>query len=150
MVENVGVPHLLVVEGYPPLATVIAIGLRRDGHDVSRVGSAQRAKGVGGPFALAVIDIDLPDGDGVVLAERLLASGATSSVVFFTANRDAKRRARAELCGALVDKNQGIEHLVQVVRAELGERADEVAVAMPDAATSLRESGRSGTRRRIR
>jgi two-component system OmpR family response regulator len=148
VVKNTGVPRLLVVDEYPPLATVMAIGLRRAGHDVVRVGSAQRAEAAEGEFALAVIDIELPDADGVALAERLLASAATRAVVFFTASRDATSRARAERVGVVVDKNEGLERLVEVVRARLAE--DRVALAMPDTALPERESGRSGTRRRVR
>ena len=139
---------MLVVDEYPPLATVMAIGLRRAGHEVVRVGSAQRAEAADGEFALAIIDIELPDGDGVGLAERLLASGVTQAVVFFTASRDAKSLARAERAGVVVDKSEGIERLIEVVGRKIAQ--GRLALAMPGAALPARDSGRSGTRRRIR
>jgi len=148
VVNNTRVPRLLVVDEYPPLATVMAIGLRRAGHEVVRLGSAQRAEATDGEFALAIIDIELPDADGVALAERLLASAATRAVVFFTASRDAASRARAEHIGVVVDKNEGIERLLEVVRARLEQ--GRLALAMPDMAPPQRDSGRSGTRRRVR
>src|SRR5688572_21742516 len=45
-----GVARVLVLEDYPPLAKVIAIALRRSGHDVERAGSIQRAKASDGAF----------------------------------------------------------------------------------------------------
>jgi DNA-binding NarL/FixJ family response regulator len=104
-----------------------------------------------GPFALAIIDIELPDGDGVALAEHLLTSGAVASVVFHTATRDAARRDAAAALGVVVEKEQGIERLLRVVEITLAERAEPVlAVAVPDETVPQRESGRSGTRRRVR
>ncbi|MEZ4372631.1 MAG: response regulator [Polyangiaceae bacterium] len=64
--------RVLVVEDYPPLATVVAIALRRStGHEVVRVGSVQRAAAAvteHPAFDVVVMDIDLPDGSGVELA----------------------------------------------------------------------------------
>jgi DNA-binding response OmpR family regulator len=94
------VSKVLVVEDHPPLATVVAIGLRRSGHDVVRVGSVKRALETEGTFRCAVLDIDLPDGSGVELAQQLLDDARTECVVFYTATRDGGRRGRARIARA--------------------------------------------------
>lgn len=142
--------RLLVVEDYPPLATVIAISLRRLGHEVVRLGSVQRAVMAEGPFDAAIVDIDLPDGSGNDLAEYLLTEGRVRAVVFFTASRDASAIERAVQLGPVVDKVDGVEALAAQVAAELEARALRVrAVGGSDAPVSPRISGRSGTRRKV-
>lgn len=143
--------HLLVVEDYPPLATVIAISLRRQDHDVTRLGSVQRAQVEEGPFDAAVLDIDLPDGSGIELADYLLTEGRARSVVFFTASRDSDARQRALRLGPIVDKADGVEALADVVAEAIEARAAlERAVGAPDGVVPQRVSGRSGTRRKLK
>lgn len=139
--------RILVVEDYPPLATVIAISLRRFGHEVVRVGSVQRADSAEGSFDAAVLDVDLPDGNGVELARELIDSGRAGSVVFFTATRDSDARAAALQLGPVVDKSAGVEELAHAVGETLSALAAKV-VGAPDVV--LHASGRSGTRRKVR
>lgn len=139
--------RILVVEDYPPLATVIAISLKRLGHEVVRVGSVQRARRVEGPFEAAVLDVDLPDGSGIDLARTLLDSELVQSAIFFTATRDAEARAAALRVGPVVDKTIGVEELARVVGETL-ELTTAKAVGAPDVV--LHASGRSGTRRKVR
>jgi DNA-binding response OmpR family regulator len=143
------VPRVLVVEDYPPLATVLAIGVGRLGYEVVRVGSAQRARALAGDWDCAIVDIDLPDGCGVELAEELLRSGRASGVVFYTATRDQARRARAAEFGAVVDKAEPLQALLDVMTAwfeEHSKRARAVGESEPEGVVS----GRSGTRPRVR
>jgi DNA-binding response OmpR family regulator len=149
------VSSLLVVEDHPPLATVVAIGLRRSGHAVLRVGSVERARASDHNFDCAVIDFDLPDGSGVELARELLDSGQTRAVVFYTASRDSALKTEARTLGPVVDKMGNLDELLRVVAEELESLAadakDERARAVGDAALSVgRQSGRSGLRRRVR
>lgn len=139
--------RLLVVEDYPPLATVIAIGLRRDGHEVERVGSVTRAESTTGAFELAVIDIELPDGSGVELAERLLAASRCRAVVFYTASRDRTHRAHAALFGPVVEKSGNLDPLRDVVQSELAALAERALAVGGGSEPLARATGRSGTRR---
>jgi DNA-binding response OmpR family regulator len=66
-------------------------------------------------FEFAVLDIDLPDGNGVSLAEHLLRRGLVNQVVFFTATREASTLLRATEMGPVVDKALGVEHLMLVI-----------------------------------
>jgi DNA-binding response OmpR family regulator len=141
---------VLIIEDYPPLAKVIAIGLRRSGHEVERAGSAQRALETPGLFDLIIVDVDLPDGNGIDVAEQLLNEERAASVVFFSATRDADLRARALGLGPFIDKNESVETLLDLVKEELEAKAALArAVGAPDAAL-LRATARSGTRRRVR
>lgn len=142
--------RILVVDDYPPLAKVIAIGLRRAGHEVERAGSVRRALEIEGRLDVAVIDVDLPDGSGIDVAQTLLSTGRARRVVFFSATRDPEARLEALRLGPLVDKNAGVEALFEVVAAQ-PEVPDQLARAVGAAdEVLLRASGRSGTRKRVR
>jgi CheY-like chemotaxis protein len=142
------VPRVLVVEDYPPLANVIGIGLRRRGHVVERVGSVTRALDTEGFFDVVVLDIDLPDGSGVELAERLLLEQRTGAVAFYTGNRDPAVRQRALRVGPLLDKTTPLDSLLDIVEEEL---ASQVAlVAGAEGTVPARASARSGTRRSVK
>ena len=141
-------PRVLVVEDYPPLATVLAIGVGRLGHEVVRVGSAQRARGAEGDFDCAIVDIDLPDGCGVELAEELLASRRATGIVFYTATRDQALRTRARALGTVVDKSEPLQGLLDVMTDWFAGQQRARAVGEPEAAGV--PVGRSGTRPRVR
>lgn len=141
--------RVLVVEDYPPLATVLAIGVGRLGHEVRRVGSAQRARSVEGSFDCAIVDIDLPDGCGVNLAAELLATERAQGVFFYTATRDQALRARATEFGSVVDKSEPLQVLLDVMSEWFAERLD-LARAVGERDPNPTPSGRSGMRRRVR
>ncbi|MEZ4375077.1 MAG: response regulator [Polyangiaceae bacterium] len=145
--------RVLVVEDYPPLATVVAIALRRStGHEVVRVGSVQRAVAAISEhpaFDVVVMDIDLPDGSGVELARQLIGEGKARTCVFFTASRDDKLRKDARALGPVVDKLAPMSELVRVVLENLGAAhapvIAEVVNGGPQAEPGVHSSG---TRRR--
>ena len=140
--------RILVVDDYPPLAKVIAIGLRRNGHEVERAGSQRRALEVEGLLDAAVIDVDLPDGNGIDVAATLLAEQRVGLVIFFSATRDTEARQRALALGPFVDKSTGVDPLLELVEDELAARASVAkAVGAPDQVVS--PTARSGTRRRV-
>ncbi len=144
--------RVLLVEDYPPLAKVVAIGLQRLGHDVERAANLARAKECEGPFDLAVLDLELPDGDGVELAAWLFERERAQQVVFFTASRDVALRAAALEFGRIVDKDLGTERLTTAVGEVLAAVAQEHAVgdtggARDTGAASVRKF--SGLRRKV-
>jgi two-component system, OmpR family, response regulator VicR len=143
--------RVLVVEDHPPLATVVAIGLRRLGHEVVRVGSVERALSAEGVFDGAVVDIELPDGTGVELARELLDSDRVQTVIFYTATRDPVLKVEALKLGPIVDKMGNLEELLEIASSEL-ERVAAVAAAAGggEAAVTSHRNAPSGTRRRVR
>jgi two-component system, OmpR family, response regulator VicR len=143
--------RVLVVEDHPPLATVVAIGLRRLGHEVVRVGSVERALSAEGVFDGAVVDIELPDGTGVELARELLDSERVQTVIFYTATRDPALKIEALKLGPIVDKMGNLEELLEIATSEL-ERVAALAAAAGggEAVVTSHRNAPSGTRRRVR
>lgn len=123
--------RILLVEDYPPLATVIRIALRRAGHDVVRVSSLARAREAEGSFDLGVFDVDLPDGDGVTLAGELMAAGTVSRVLFHSSSRDPRALRRARYLGPFVDKSLDVRELVEHVQGVLASGARGASGTMP-------------------
>ena len=82
--------RLLLVEDDVMVASGIKLGLTDAGYAVDWVGSAERALEVGAreSFDLAVIDIGLPQMDGLSLTQSLRKAGHTMPVLILTA-RDA-------------------------------------------------------------
>ena len=82
--------RVLVVEDDGPLAAVVARGLREEGHGVdheSTLRGADEAMTVN-DYDVVVLDLGLPDGDGLALCRQLKARGVVSKVIVLTA-RDA-------------------------------------------------------------
>jgi DNA-binding response OmpR family regulator len=143
--------HFLVVEDFPPMATLLVTALRRQGHAVARAGSITNALNINESFDHAVLDVDLPDGDGVELATLLLSEHRVNSVVFFTASRDLNTLTQAARLGLVVDKAAGYDCLMSAVRQLVTNSgiASRVAVAGSPETLTIHAAGRSGTRRKI-
>ncbi len=106
--------EILVVEDYPPMASLVTMVLRSQGHQVTREMTVAGALRHDRSFAYAVLDIDLPDGSGVALAEQLRRR--VSSIVFFTATRDATTLSSAAELGIVVNKAEGPNQLLYVIQ----------------------------------
>ncbi len=142
--------RFLVVEDFPPLASVISGVVKRQGHEVVQCHSVRAASDLQGFFDHAILDIDLPDGNGVDLAEQLLGRNSVGSVAFFTASRDRDVLARASGLGLVVDKTAGCERLV----AAIGQLTQPgtyrlAAVAGSPTGVTIGVAKRSGTRRKF-
>jgi CheY-like chemotaxis protein len=118
--------EILVVEDYPPMATLVTMMLRRSGHNVEREVTVAGALRHSRVFQHAVLDIDLPDGDGVLLAEQLLGERRVASCVFFTATNEAQTLSQAARVGVVVRKSEGPNRLLDAIR-KLEEHAPSLA-----------------------
>ncbi len=105
----------LIVEDDPVVARSIARRLLREGYTVSLAQTCRAARASGGGFHVAVLDLDLPDGNGAALADELLRLGAVQSVLFFTGSLDGSQRERAERLGRVLDKASAVEDLVSAL-----------------------------------
>ncbi len=105
--------EILVVEDYPPMAAALVRLLTSEGHRVVREFTVAGALQHTVAFDHAVLDIDLPDGNGVDLAERLLERRCVSNIVFFTATHEVALLTRATRCGRVVDKSDGTRRLLE-------------------------------------
>lgn len=98
-------------------------------------------------FDGAILDVDLADGNGVDLAERLHDDGRVGWITFFTANRSPEVLERAKKLGPVVDKTFGLNELLDVLDRSFFVEAK--VVGDPNGVRT-KPITRSGTRRRVR
>jgi ActR/RegA family two-component response regulator len=110
--------RLLVVDDDVTVARALARASARRGFSVTVAGSSAAACALGQAFDFAILDLDLPDGNGVDLARRLLRAGSVPSVVFFTGSSEPALLARARRLGAVVMKSSGIASVFSCLAPE--------------------------------
>lgn len=94
--------RMLVVEDDRGIAVMLDRGLRLAGHRVTIAGSVRDARLAWdlGRFDLVLLDVMLPDGDGIRLLAERRAAGDTTPTVLLTAREAADLQARATAAGA--------------------------------------------------
>jgi DNA-binding response OmpR family regulator len=98
-------PTVLLVDDSPAARHAIAKRLQAAGFDVREVGSAADARTLDlDPFACAVVDVELADGDGPSLAVELHAKRPELPVAFFTASPSPEVELRAQGQGPVFTK----------------------------------------------
>ena len=114
---------LLVVDDEPSLQDIVATSMRFLGYDVSVASTGREAVRVGTDLRpdLIILDIMLPDFDGLEVMRRLRAAGVDAGVVFLSA-RDTPADKIAGLSAGgddYVTKPFGLEELAARVSAVL-------------------------------
>ena len=109
---------ILLVEDDPVVGRAVERAMTRAGLRVEHVRSCLAARALRGPFDCAVMDIDLPDGNGVDLSADLSADGVAHSTLFFTGSSDHELLARARGIGPIVRKAEGTALLIDLLMAE--------------------------------
>lgn len=142
--------RVLIVEDYRPLASAIRMAISHEGHAGIQCHSVREALQQD-YCECAVLDLELPDGNGVDLAEQLLSEYRVGSVVFFTACHDGQLLARAAGLGVVVPKSGGCSRLmVELGRwTELEARQQAAVVGLPGG-TATGPRTRSGLQRRVK
>ena len=107
--------RLLVVEDDVTVARALSRTLARRGFTVAIARSCAAARALPQHFDLAILDLDLPDGNGLNLARELLASGRLASVVFFSGSSDAALLGRARRVGTVISKSAGTSEIVALL-----------------------------------
>jgi DNA-binding response OmpR family regulator len=94
--------RLLIVEDDDIVADAIARGLAAADYSILRVGSAEAAQAAiaDEEFAMAVIDVGLPDADGLSFVRRLRSSGKTLPTLILTARCTLSDKVKALDLGA--------------------------------------------------
>jgi len=94
---------VLVVEDDPRIAALLERGLRRQGYDVRVATAAAGALDAlrEGGIDVHLLDLGLPDLDGVELLRHLRAEGDVVPVVVLTARTDPRDRAEVEALGVV-------------------------------------------------
>src|SRR4051812_6156303 len=113
--------RLLVVEDDVTVARALGRTLARRGFSVALARSCASALSLAQSFDFAILDLDLPDGNGVDLARALLGRGQLPSVLFFTGSRDPALLARARALGSVVLKSGGSSEVLAVLTRSLAE-----------------------------
>jgi DNA-binding NarL/FixJ family response regulator len=98
--------RVLIVDDHDLFRQVLAVVLKqytdlRDSVQVESLAEARRVwGGLNGDIDLAIVDLDLPDGDGTELIKELRAAQPDLPVLAFTVGRSVEVRARALQAGA--------------------------------------------------
>jgi ActR/RegA family two-component response regulator len=110
-------PAILVVDDDRVVARSLTRALVREGYQVATCHSATEASGLQADgFAAAVIDLHLPDGDGLCLAEELLGGGRVGAVIYYSGSTDRAELASASRNGRFVSKHRGAEAVLDALR----------------------------------
>ncbi len=94
--------RLLLVEDTSSLAMVYEAVLTRAGHRVTCAATLAEARSACAATRprLVLLDLQLPDGDGLELLDELRQSGSESRVIVITANGSINRAVQAMRAGA--------------------------------------------------
>jgi DNA-binding response OmpR family regulator len=131
--------RLLVVEDDVTVARALSRTLARAGFSVAVVRSCSAARSLAQTFDFAILDLDLPDGNGVDLARTLMASGKVPSALFFTGSTDTALLARARCVGSVLSKSLGTTPIL----AQLAAASE--AMTGPRSRTALRNQRASSS-----
>jgi DNA-binding response OmpR family regulator len=143
--------RLLVVEDDVTVARALSRTLARAGFSVATTRSCSAARSLAQSFDFAILDLDLPDGNGVDLARVLMASGKVPGVLFFTSSTDPALLARAHCMGSVVMKSLGTSPILAWLASAASEAADAPqSVAAPSSHTRGYRASSSSSLRRSR
>ncbi|MFC4999828.1 response regulator transcription factor [Dactylosporangium cerinum] len=94
--------RVMLVEDDARVAAALATALRRRGHDVAHCPTAQTALDTfaGEPFDLVLLDLNLPDGDGIEVCRTLRRKDETVAIIAVTARGEERDRVIGLQTGA--------------------------------------------------
>lgn len=112
-------PTVLVIEDDPAVARALRRALQSARLKCEIAGSAAEVREVGGTYEIAIVDVNLPDGNGLDLYDELKAAHRVTRGIFFTATDNELDRARAAKFGALISKSEGVQAAVSIALKSL-------------------------------
>jgi CheY-like chemotaxis protein len=116
----VGRPRVLLVEDDNLIANAVRRAMRRAGIQLTIARSCSEARSLASAlrFDVGIFDFSLRDGNGVELAQRLIAARRLAAVVFFTGEGSAASVVEhARTLGSVLLKGCSSEHLLREVEA---------------------------------
>lgn len=122
-----GAAHVLIVEDSEDVVAALRLVMESGGHRVTTamtVAEAVRAA-AGDPVDVLLLDLTLPDGDGLDVLDRLDASGNTPRHTIALTGRDeveVRDRCLACGCGEVMVKPVPVRKLMQRVNELIGVR----------------------------
>ncbi len=106
---------VLIVEDDPIIARALVRALQLKGESHRLLTHFSQAASSKGPFKGAIIDLHLPDGNGLDLYVHLVRQGLDVPSVFYTATTNEKEIARARQLGSYVSKSEGVVKAVDAL-----------------------------------
>ena len=126
---------VLLVEDEHRIASLVTKGLGARGFDVQRVASGGEAEAaISAEIDIVVLDLELPDIDGLEVLRRIRERAPRLPVVILTARGDIEDRVRGLDLGAedSVAKPFAIDELAARLRARLRPRTDALRLTVGD------------------
>lgn len=115
--------RILIVEDEPRIVSFLAKGLQANGFTTTHAPDASQAANLalGGEFDLMILDLGLPDKDGMVLLDELRGQGVGQPIIVLTARDDIHDKVNGFEAGAddYVTKPFRFEELLARVKARL-------------------------------
>jgi DNA-binding response OmpR family regulator len=105
--------RVFVADDSPLVRAAVVRRIREQGHEVVEADSAASSANVdASTLACALLDLDLGDGWGTEVAERLRTSVAEIPIAFFTSEQGGERVDRARTFGPVFAKPEGIDEAI--------------------------------------
>ncbi|WP_299491710.1 response regulator transcription factor [Acaryochloris sp. IP29b_bin.137] len=116
-------PHILIAEDEPRIASFIEKGLKSHGYTTTTVGDAEQALSLAlsDGFELLILDLGLPDRDGLDVLADLRGQGSSLPIIILTARDDIQDKVSGLEGGAddYMTKPFRFEELLARVRVRL-------------------------------
>jgi two-component system, LuxR family, response regulator FixJ len=97
--------RVVIVEDDAPLLEALAFALRAARYEVKAYRTALRALADRSPCDCLIVDLRLPDLDGLTLIDQLRGSGVQAPAILITTNPDERSRKRSSDAGVpIVEK----------------------------------------------
>lgn len=127
MSPSAGIPHVLVVEDSEDVVLALRVVLEAGGYNVSTAMTVEEAVRLGraGPVDVLLLDLTLPDGDGLDVLSRLDGDGSSPRHTIALTGRDeveVRDRCLAAGCGEVMVKPVPVRELMKRVGELVGVR----------------------------
>ncbi len=128
--------HLLVVEDDDRIASFLAKGLDAEGYTTSSAGDASKAmamvNALGDDLALVLLDLGLPDADGIVVLASIRKLRPDLPIIVITARHEVSEKVRGLDAGAndYITKPFSFDELLARIRATLRSRDQESSTTL--------------------
>lgn len=139
-------PEILLVEDTPTMQVLYLSILNKAGRRADCAGSIEEARGFlsSRGYPLVLLDLNLPDGDGLDLLEEILSDDPRTQIIVITANGSLNKAIQAMRLGAM-------DFLVKPFTTDkLLASVDRANEAMDPAADAATKDGFAGTSEAIR
>jgi two-component system OmpR family response regulator len=117
-------PRVLVVDDEPSLTDILTLALQYEGWEVRSAGTGAEALRIVSEFApdAVLLDLLLPDFNGIEVVRRLRAGSCDVPVLFLSAHDDVEDRRAGLSAGAqgYLSKPFSLDDVVSRIRALLG------------------------------